>query len=177
MGSWRKTLAREIGRSSRVAVLGIGNASRGDDAVGVMIARELLARPAGSGARTLVLAAEEAPENFTGAVRAFAPDLVLVLDAAPGEEPPGTISLIDPRRIADDDLSTHRIPLGRLVSYIEKTIGSRVRILGIEPASLEPGRGISPEASAAVSAVAEFLEKILAEKALRSSSASERKDW
>lgn len=162
MGSWRKELAREIGRSQRIAVLGIGNTARGDDGAGVLAARKLLARAAGSGVRTLVLVTEEAPENFTGVVRAFSPELVLLLDAASGTGPPGTISLVDARHITEADISTHRIPLSRLVSYIEETIGCRVRVLGIEPASLDPGRGVSPEVSGAVEVVVGFLENVLA---------------
>jgi hydrogenase maturation protease len=162
MDDWRRKLGREIRKSRRVAVLGIGNPARADDAAGVLAARRLLSRAAGSGVRTLVLVTEETPESFTGVVRSFAPDLAVLLDAVSGSGPPGTISLVDPRRMAEEDVTTHRIPLGKLVLYMERTIGCRVRVLGIEPASLEPGRAVSPEVAAAVAEVVDLLASVLA---------------
>lgn len=161
MKTWRETLARDIARSRRVAIMGIGNTGRGDDAAGVLVARELLAGPAGSGTRTLVLVTEEAPENFTGTVRSFGPDLVILVDASSGLGPSGTVSLVDPDRVADDDVGVHRIPLGLIVSYIRETFGCRVRILGIEPGHLEPARAVSSEVTEAIDDIVEFLESVL----------------
>lgn len=75
--------------SARVAVPGIGNHLFGDDGVGVLMARELTAR-AGRQADCLVLDAGTAPENFTGPLRRFRPDFVLLVDAAQLSAEPGT---------------------------------------------------------------------------------------
>ncbi len=83
---------------------------------------------------------EEAPENFTGAVRAFAPSHVLVLDAASAGFPPGTVFPVDPSAVPDEDVSTHRTPLSTLADYLERTVGCRVLVLGIEPKAFSPGR-------------------------------------
>jgi hydrogenase 3 maturation protease len=162
--SWSAVLRREILRSKRVAVVGAGHIGRGDDAAGTLIARRLLDRTAPLPANALVIAAEEAPENFTGVVRAFAPDLTILVDAAHGGRPAGSIFLIDLAEIAEDDVSTHRIPLARLARYVRETMGCRVLLLGIEPASLA-GRGegaVSPVVDRAVRKVADILRRALA---------------
>ena len=103
MGSWSRALRREILRSARVAVIGVGNAARGDDAAGDLAARYLLAGPSPLPAKALVVAAANVPENFTGVVRAFAPDLAVIVDSAAAGRPPGAVFLLDPDEIADDD--------------------------------------------------------------------------
>jgi hydrogenase maturation protease len=165
MEAWKRAICGEIRRSARVVVLGIGHTARGDDAAGNAAARLLLDGPAPLPAKALVVAAEEAPENFTGLIRAFGPDLTVILDAAQGGRTPGTIFLVEPAAIADDDLSTHKIPLIRLVRYIRETMAGRVLLLGIEPGTLEgeeEGR-MSPPVDQAVRAIARTLRRALAE--------------
>ncbi|MEN6311708.1 MAG: hydrogenase maturation protease, partial [Acidobacteriota bacterium] len=110
--AWKARLARELGRPQKLAVLGVGNVSRGDDAAGVRAA-EALARLVGAaaGRRLKIFVTHEAPENFTGAVRDYGASHVLVIDASAGGFPPGTIFVVDPASIANVDVSTHRTPL------------------------------------------------------------------
>ncbi len=164
MDKWSVILRREIRRSKRVAIVGAGHIDRGDDAAGTLLARRLLDPAVPLPAKALVIAAEEAPENFTGAVRAFAPDLAVLVDAAFGGRPAGSVFLIDPAEIADDDVSTHRISLGQLARYIGETMDCRVLLLGIEPASLEDrgGEAVSPFVDRAVLKIADILRRALA---------------
>jgi hydrogenase 3 maturation protease len=173
METWRSVLAREISRSTRVAIIGVGHIARGDDAAGTLAARLLLEHPARLPAKALVIEAGEAPENYTGPVRAFRPDLAVILDAARSGRRPGSVFLIDPAEIADEDVSTHRVPLTRLARYIRETMDCRVVIVGIEPANLEKGEEarLSPAVGRAVRAVGAALERAL----VRSSSASGRR--
>ena len=163
MGTWSRVLRREAGRSARVAVIGVGNMARGDDAAGALVARALLAGRASLPKKALVVDAGEVPENFTGVVRAFSPDLAVVSAAARGGRPPGTVFLIDPADIADEDLSTHRIPLPRLARYIRETMDCRVLLVGIEPASLERGAegNVSPDVGRAVRRIAEVMRRAI----------------
>jgi hydrogenase 3 maturation protease len=173
--AWKARLAKELGRPERLAVLGVGNVSRGDDAVGVVCA-EALGRLAGSSAhpRLKVFIAHEAPENFTGAVRDFRPSHVLVIDAAAAGFHPGSVFLVDPEAIPDEDISTHRTPLSTLAAYLERTVGCRVVILGIEPEDFTSGAPLSLPARKAVDNVAAYLAGF-ASRRLKSSSASRRK--
>jgi len=170
--AWKARLARELGWPERLAVLGVGNMSRGDDGAGVLCA-EALGRLAGPSAnrRLKVFAAHEAPENFTGAVRDFGPSHVLVIDAAAGGYAPGTVFSVDPASIVDEDISTHRTPLSRLAAYLEKTLGCRVVVVGIEPGAFENRGVLTPGVQVAVEGLSAWLAAFISRR-LRSSSAS-----
>ncbi len=83
----------------RVAIVGIGNELRCDDAAGSLVARGLHdLQQAVNGSRplvyeTLVIDAGEAPENITGNLRTFKPGLILFIDAAEMGKAPGDHSL------------------------------------------------------------------------------------
>src|ERR1044071_818122 len=84
--SWQTSLHRLLnlqGARPRLAIVGIGNDFRCDDAAGVWIARRLLeSRIISSLRNVLVLDAGHAPENRTADLRRFAPDVILLIDAA-----------------------------------------------------------------------------------------------
>jgi hydrogenase 3 maturation protease len=161
MEPWERVLRQEIGRSLRVAIVGVGNVARGDDAAGALAARALLGGRSPLPEKARVIDAGEVPENFTGVVRAFAPDLAVIVDSAATGGPAGAVFLVDPAGIADEDVSTHRIPLTRLARYIRETMGCRVLILGIEPLSFEPGSPMTPAAGKAVRRVVSVLRRAL----------------
>jgi hydrogenase maturation protease len=86
----------------RILIAGIGNIFFGDDAFGPEVVRALLSRK---------LAAEARVEDFgiRGYDLAFALtsgfDAVILVDAMPGGEAPGTISLVEPELFELDSLS------------------------------------------------------------------------
>jgi hydrogenase 3 maturation protease len=169
--AWKSRLARELGRPKRLAVMGVGNVAKGDDGAGVFCAAALARLTAGlASPRLKIIPAGEAPENFTGDVRKFGATHVVIVDVAAGGFPGGTVFLADPRRIRDDDASTHRLPLPLLAAYLEQTVGCRVILLGIEPKSFEPGAPLSAEVSRAAESAAAALAA-LSRRLLRSSSA------
>jgi hydrogenase maturation protease len=173
--AWKARLAKELGRAEKLAVLGVGNVGKGDDAAGVRAAEELL-RVAGPGAhpRLEVFVAHDVPENFTGAVRRSGASHALVIDAAAAGHRPGTVFLVDPAAIPAEDVSTHRTPLSALASYLERTAGCRVIILGIEPQGLSEGAALSRPVRDAVTEVAGWLADFISGR-VRSSSASGRR--
>jgi hydrogenase 3 maturation protease len=165
---WKQVVAAELEGTARVAVCGIGNELRGNDAAGVLCLRKLKNHPAkkvaagpGGGRQVVFIECGESPENQTGRIRKFQPDLVLLLDAARGGRPPGDIFIVDPHRIADDEVSTHRISLGILVRFIEESIGARVLFLGLEPGETGIGTPVSEAVKASVSALSDYLSLIL----------------
>jgi hydrogenase 3 maturation protease len=175
MEEWQKRLEKEFGRFERLAVLGVGNVAKGDDAAGVLCAQalaKLIDRR--TAARLKIILAYDAPENFTGDIRKFQATHVLITDVAAAGFPPGTVFLFDPADIRDDDASTHRAPLSLLARYLEKTAGCSVLVLGIEPKSFEPGASLSLELARAVEKAAVGLAAF-ARRRVRSSSASRRR--
>src|SRR5512139_263168 len=123
-------------RPARVAILGVGNELNGDDGAGVRVVRELAARlPAAPG--VLLIEAGVAPENFTGPLRRFRPDLVLEIDAAHLDREPGATSWVDWREADGLSASTHTLPPSVLAAYLTSELGCEVALVGIQPGALE----------------------------------------
>ena len=138
----------------RIAVLGIGNELNTDDAVGVRITQELI-RASAMQARLetdqpyLIIAAGLAPENFTGQVRRFKPEVVVLVDAAQMNAFPGTIAWLACQQISGVSGTTHALPLSLLAKYLTDEIGCEVYLLGIQPAGNEFGDELTPRVAAA----------------------------
>jgi len=165
--TWKTTLrlllqklAVDSGKFPRVAVLGIGNTFRSDDAAGMLVAQALSQRVSDN-AHLFICEAGHAPENKTAQVRKFAPDLVLLIDAADMGKAPGTVEWISEEDIDGMSASTHSLPLSMLARYLKLEIGCEVNLLGIQLASNEVGETISPEVLQAVEEVAAGLDEII----------------
>lgn len=83
------------------------------------------------------------PENATGPLRKFAPDLILLIDAAEMGESAGEIRWVDLDSIGGFSGSSHTLPLPVLAKYLKHEIGCRVELLGIQPLTLEYAQGVS----------------------------------
>jgi hydrogenase 3 maturation protease len=146
------------GGEVKAALVGIGNPLRGDDGVGVRIV-ELLQK---DGPRNvLLLNTETVPEAFTGKVVEYNPTHVLLLDAANFRGEPGDVKLIESSKIGGQALSTHSLPLTIFIVYIEKTLGSRVLLLGVQPRNIEYFTEMSREVEKTAEEIADLLRKIL----------------
>jgi len=138
--TWQQNLQqflapRPDGQPPRLAIVGVGQALRGDDGVGPALAARLAAQLATRLAANalLILDASHAPENFLGPVVRFRPDAVLFLDAARGGGAPGDIVWLLPAEADGRGGSTHALSLEMLADYLTAETGAVVRVLGIEP--------------------------------------------
>lgn len=123
-------------------LLCIGNILRRDDGAGPFIARRF--REPG----WEVVDCGTAPENFTGRVRKSAPELLVIVDAADMGLAPGSFRRVHPAAIADTDFGTHQASLGLLAGFLGPLAGEIV-IIGIQPALIRDGTGLSPEVESA----------------------------
>jgi hydrogenase maturation protease HycI len=130
-----------------VVVLGVGSELRSDDAAGVRVAAELARAPLNG---VHALDGGSAPENCTAEIRQLGPTHLIIVDSAHMHEPPGAVRLIESADITGASFGTHSLPLSVLADYIQREIGCRVSVIGIQPASIEFGESMSPEVSAAV---------------------------
>ena len=133
----------------RVAFLGAGSELNGDDAAGIWVARKLMASPE-TPAHFLVIEGGSLPENASGPLRRFKPDVVVIVDAADLAEPVGTIQWLESQNIGGMSASSHTLPLSVLGQYLETELGCRVEYLGIQPGQLDFGSDLSNEVQEAV---------------------------
>ena len=157
--SWKETLSQKLNPSKsdkrivlpRTCLIGVGNDLRGDDSAGLLVARTLLEDEAITNMpNLLVVEGGPAPENHTGKIRAFQPDLVLIIDAANINESPGTIQWIPLESIDGMSASSHSLPLSVLTHYLKLELGCDAAILGIQPEQNGIGSEITPFVRAAV---------------------------
>ena len=147
-------LTNRLGDLPRVAVVGIGNPLRNDDGAGILVARELTRREHVAGMNhVLVIQAGHAPENVTGELREFAPNLVLLVDAAEMRDVPGAICWVPIQAIEGMSASTHSLPLSMLARYLTLELHCDVALIGIQPKSNDVGEIVSAEVQAAVNEI------------------------
>jgi hydrogenase maturation protease len=152
---------------ARRIVIGIGNADRGDDAVGRWTLR--LMRPM---LPENIEAAEHDGEalkllsSFGGVAAAF------LIDACASGAPPGTVRRFDvsaaPLPQSLFGLSTHGLGLGEAIE-LGRALGQLPRcciVYAIEAQSFEVGAPLSPPVSAAVADVAQRLASEIAGKVM-----------
>ena len=137
-------------------VLGVGNALRGDDAVGIAVAQRLRGRVPGD---VDVVECEQEPSRLLDAWGGA--DLALVVDACASGETPGTVHRFD---VSDQSLparvfrsSTHAFGVGEAVELARALdrLPCRVVVYGVEGGQFTPGAGLSPAVEAAVERLAD----------------------
>lgn len=131
-------------------LLGIGNRLSRDDGVGPVLAEQLL------GSDWLAMDCGTSLENAAGIVSRERPGQLVIADAARMGLPPGEVRRLPPPAVDRMLASTHGLP----ISFFLDRLASAARdttILGIEPADLSFGEGLSPEVRRAVRRLVEVL--------------------
>ena len=155
----------ETGAPVRVAgplVIGIGNADRGDDAVGLLVARRL---------STLCSAAVRIMEHSGDPTSLLAhlgdAECVILVDACMTGGPPGTISRFDLAAAALPHVafvcSTHGMGLAEAVE-LARALGRfpcRCVVYAIDGRNFEIGAALSPEVATAAERVADLIRSEL----------------
>ncbi|WP_181685697.1 hydrogenase maturation protease [Halorhabdus salina] len=147
-----------IDSSERVAVLGIGSALRGDDAVGLELLRRLESRAAPSeDDRLLFVEGGVAPENHTGVIRRFDPDWIVLIDAVAFDADPGSGKWVDPDDLGGESFSSHKSTPAMLRTFLARETGAQVVLFGVQPAAIESESELS---SALTECLGELVERL-----------------
>jgi hydrogenase maturation protease len=140
-------------------VVGIGNADRGDDAVGLIVARRLRTRSL-AGARVR----EHDGESTSLLDCLSGVDSAYMIDACKTGQPIGTVNRFDVSLTALPDSacgrSTHGMGLADAVE-LARALGRLPRrcvIYAIDGRNFHAGAGVSPEVAAAAELVADLIE-------------------
>lgn len=158
--SWtRARRPKPAWRPRRVALVGVGHSLRGDDAAGLAVAQRI---QSSAGERLLVIEGGPAPENVTGTLRRFKPDLVLLVDAADMDAPPGAVRWLSADDVEGLSATTHTMPLSILAHYLEQELKCRVYFIGIQPGQNGIGQPLSEAVERAVEAIGDGLRAVFA---------------
>jgi len=145
-----------------VLILGVGNPLRADDGVGQAVVERLgsILPPAAAELRAVYQLTPELAADLAAA------DLVVVVDASV-DVPPGEVAVRDlaAGAVAGEPFS-HSIDPAALAWLAQALYGAspRMVLVGIGPASLEPGEDLSAAASAAVLVAADAVAAIVRER-------------
>ncbi len=167
--SWQASLSQRIkgnkahGSVPRIAVLGMGHELRGDDAAGLAVARALQ-RALGGDGHWLVIDAGSVPENQTGPLRRFKPDVVLLVDAAQMDEAPGAIRWLPWNETGGISASTHTLSPRVLARFLIAELDCEVAMLCIQPANNAVDARLSPEVAEAVDSIVDTVQTIVEAK-------------
>jgi hydrogenase 3 maturation protease len=145
--------------NGRTLFIGVGNELHGDDSAGLqaikLVKRSGIKNP---GIQTLI--AGNNPESLTGVIRSMAPDIVIFVDAAQMNLPPGSITLFLPAEISGLRTSTHTLPLDIICTYLAGEVGCTTFVLGIQPENNQILQPISQQACAAARKIAAFISTL-----------------
>jgi hydrogenase maturation protease len=151
----------------KVLVAGIGNIFLGDDGFGVEVAARLRGTDLPDGVRAEdfgIRGVHLAYELLDGY------DALVMIDAVPMGEPPGTVALIEPDRAGDvagagpamDAHSMNPAVVLQMLAAMGGQIG-RVVVVGCQPSVIDERMGLSPPVEAAVERGVAAVHEVLAE--------------
>ncbi len=157
------SISNEMNDARRVAVIGIGNEYRGDDAAGIAVARRLAGLPD--------VTVIELPGEGTEIIDAMAPfDRVILADASRSGEIPGTIREFDVSTVSLPvrffNYSTHAFGLAEALEVARAlgTLPPEVTVFAIEGHRFDAGDELSPPVVEGVQEVASRIIKTLSER-------------
>jgi hydrogenase 3 maturation protease len=174
--SLNRLLQKRLEGVERLALLAIGSELRGDDAAGLLVAdhlerllshakprspqrekRRLAPVRLGVKPTVGVFRGHTAPENYTGAIRKYAPTHLVIVDAADLGQKPGHIQLLEPEQIGGVSFSTHQMPLSVLLDYLKTSFEFKAVVLTIQPMQMDYDRPVTPAVRSAARRLAAAL--------------------
>ncbi len=165
MAGLKQFFRENLAGTQKLAILGAGSCLKADDAAGIEIVERIIKKYTEDCSPVLrAYCGSTAPENYTGAIKSFAADHILIIDAADIGEEPGTVSVIQSDVISGVSFSTHMLPLKVLVEYLKSEIGCRVTVIGIQPLDLSFGAPMTPPVRKSVNSLKAALVSVLREQ-------------
>lgn len=155
----REIIENFLSKKYKTLILAVGSELRTDDAVGMYIADELLKYKYNED-KIRIIKGATAPENFTGEIKKFKPERMLIIDAADTGKKIGEIDIINANDIEGASFSTHMMPVNIFIDYLLKHFECKILIIGIQPKNLEFGTAVTPE----IKKSADKLVKLIAGK-------------
>lgn len=139
---------------SHSVLVGVGNPLRGDDGFGPELVSRL-----GEAVPFKTIDAGEEPEDCLEQVISLRPSRVLIADAVAFGGKPGEAVLLEPESLGKKiTVSTHQLPLMMFIRLIrERLPGAEVKVLGLQPKSIDLGKGLSPQVDQSMDMLAQII--------------------
>ena len=151
-GHWEERLRAEL--TTGTVVVGVGNLLRGDDGVGVIVARKLAQRTG-----LQVFDAGGYPENIIGKLCERNPQRVIVVDSVAFDAEPGTIAWFGAEEVEGKGVSSHTPSMELFARMVETQTGAHTVVLGIQGGSNTFGAPLCAEVANAANEVTDAFER------------------
>lgn len=136
-------------------LVGVGNPLRRDDGVGPWIVGAV--REAAEGAGLTLVDAQDVPENFVPSIARGGSRNVVFVDAVAAGDEPGTVVFGPLADFAEaGSYSTHKMALALSGKFLEAA-GKKAYLLGIVPADLDFGAGLTAGVERAAASLRDFI--------------------
>jgi len=149
---------------TRVAVIGIGQSLRGDDAVGLEVLRQWRERFQETASRPEVQSEACELPGLTLLDMLNDVDTAILVDAVQGKSAPGTIHLLDESELSaftSDAISAHGWGLAETLQLGNELMvtKTKVKVVGIQASQMTLGEGLSKAVKDAIPIACELLEQ------------------
>ena len=133
-----------------VCLMGLGNVDYGDDGFGAILSEIILERLKSYGEVTRrheVINGQTMPEHFINSVLEKGYNHLIFIDAVEFGGAPGSVIFIGSEEMAGrfPQISTHKISPGLLARCIEAGGTTKAWLLGVQPGSLKPAKGLTSD--------------------------------
>jgi hydrogenase 3 maturation protease len=166
--NWKKglqpelqSLAEELKKVKKLAILGVGSELMQDDNAGINVSLYLEKKYGNNHPKVRIFTGYTVPENFTKDIADFKPDHIIIVDAADLNISPGEFTDLPIERITDFSLGTHKLSLVMMIKFLKEIINPDFSVLAIQYKSIVFGEKITKEMKVGVKNVSAFLCDII----------------
>ncbi len=124
----------EIIKTKTTLFVGIGNALKSDDAIGIYICNNIRQT---NKIKTLIV--ESGIEKFVGKINFIAPEVLILVDCTDFNKDPGFIDFLPIKQIQDYTVNTHTISVKRISEFFKM----ETYLLGVQPKNVKFGEEFS----------------------------------
>ena len=140
--------------SDEKLIIGLGNILLKDEGIGVRCVEYIKSKGLGKGIK--IVDGATIGYDLLEEIKGFRK--VVLVDAVDMGKEAGSISLLNKDKLGETGLyTTHNTPLKVFVDYLFSETGSDIFLIGIQPASLEFGKGLSDKVNKTVDCLADIL--------------------
>ena len=129
-----QTKLKRILQTKTTLFVGIGNALKSDDAIGIYICKNIKQT-----IKIKTLIVESGIEKFVGKINSINPEILILVDCTDFNKEPGFIDFLPIEQIQDFTVNTHTISVKRISEFFEM----KTYILGIQPENVKFGEEFS----------------------------------